>query len=345
VRVAVVCPYSFEAYGGVQDQVALLVGELDGAGLDAWAVAPGSGGPPGTRHVGRVTTVRANRSRAPITVSPVAMRRVRRAIADADVVHVHEPFMPVVSPAALWTAPGPVIGTFHADPGRVVRQVYRAAAPLLRRLARRLTAAVAVSPVAAAGVDRIVECREIPNGIDVAAYRPEGPPIAGRVLFLGRDEPRKGLGVLLDAWPRVRDAHPEAELRVIGARRPEPLPGVVYLGRVDEAAKRAELQRSAVVCAPNLGGESFGLVVAEAMAAGAAVVASDIPAFRAVLGEAGVLVTPGAPGPLADAVVRLLDDPDLAVRLGGAARRDAPRFDGAAVAHAYLELYREVLSR
>jgi phosphatidylinositol alpha-mannosyltransferase len=210
---------------------------------------------------------------------------------------------------------------------------------------RRLAAAVAVSPVAGAGVGRITSCREIPNGIDVAAYRPEGPPFVGRVLFLGRDEPRKGLDVLLAAWPRVRGAYPGAELRVVGAHRPEARPGVVYLGRVDEATKRAELQHAAVVCAPNLGGESFGLVVAEAMAAGCAVVASDIPAFRAVLGDAGVLVAPGAAVPLAEAVVRLLDDPESAARLGDAARRAAQRFDGTAVAAAYLEVYGEVAAR
>ncbi len=344
MRVALVCPYSFEAFGGVQDQVALLVRELGDAGHEAWAVAPGSGGPEGTRYVGRVITVRANRSRAPITLSPTAVRRVREAVSGADVVHVHEPFMPVASIAALYAADGPVVGTFHADPGRFVRGVYRGAAPLLRRTARRLDVAVAVSPVAAAAVAGLVQCREIPNGIDVDAYRPADAAVAGRVVFLGRDEPRKGLDVLLEAWPAVRAEHPGATLRVVGSQRSGPAEGVEYLGRVDEAHKRDELRRAAVLCAPNLGGESFGLVVAEGMAAGCAVVASDIPAFRAVLGDAGVLVEPGSPAQLSSALARLLGDPGTAGKYGELALRAAGRFDGAAVAAAYEGVYRSVAS-
>jgi phosphatidylinositol alpha-mannosyltransferase len=344
VRIALVCPYSFEAFGGVQDQVILLVDELRAAGHEAWAVAPGSGGPEGTRHVGRVVTVRANRSRAPITLSPAAVKKVRSAVAGAHVVHVHEPFMPMASLAAL-RAEQPVVGTFHADPGPMVRLVYRVGAPLLRSLARRLAAAAAVSPVAAAAVAGLVPCLQTPNGIDVAAHRPEAAPDAHRVVFIGRDEPRKGLDVLLEAWPAVRAEHPSAQLRVVGTERPEAPEGVAYLGRLDEERKRAELKSASVLCAPNLGGESFGLVVAQGMAAGCAVVASDIPAFRAVLGGDGVLVEPGSASALAGAVTRLLGDTGEARRLGESARRAAGRFDAAAVAAAYLEVYGRVASR
>jgi phosphatidylinositol alpha-mannosyltransferase len=160
------------------------------------------------------------------------------------------------------------------------------------------------------------------------------------VVFVGRDEPRKGLDVLLDAWPEVRAVHPGAHLHVVGAERPAGPEGVVFLGRVDEARKRDELLEASVLCAPNLGGESFGLVVAEGMAAACAVVAADIPAFRAVLGDDGLLVEPGDPNTLGSAVAGLLADPAAAGRLGERARRAARRFDAGAVAAAYLDAYR-----
>lgn len=341
MRIAVVSPYSFDAFGGVQDQVALLVGQLRAAGDEAWAVAPGSGGPSGTRHVGRVTAVRANRSRAPIGLMPGTARRVREALSGAQVVHVHEPLMPAVSIAALLGSPVPVVATFHADPSRVVRGLYRAGAGLLRRLVRRAAVVTAVSPVAAGAVRPFAEARIVPNGIVTAGYAPGGPPAAGRVVFLGRDDPRKGLDVLLAAWPAVRRAVPGAHLRVIGTMRDTGPEGVEFLGRLDEESKRAELREASVLCAPNLGGESFGITLAEGMAAGCAVVASDLPAFRAVLGDAGVLSAPGDGAALAGALSGLLADAGEIERLGAAARHGAARFDAARVAAAYANAYRD----
>jgi phosphatidylinositol alpha-mannosyltransferase len=341
MRIAVVSPYDLGAPGGVQDQVVALVRGLRESGHDSWAVAPGSGGPEGTRHAGAVMSIPANRSRAPITLDPRAARRVRAAVADADVVHVHEPFMPVVSAAALAAAAPPVVATFHADPSPLVRRLYRGGGFLGRRLLRRAAVVTAVSPVAASAVSHLVTPRIVPNGIDVAAFDPNAAPVPGRVVFLGRDEPRKGLDVLLQAWPLIRAGRTDRQLRVLGARRPGGPLGVTFLGRVDAASKRAELEAAAVFCAPNLGGESFGIVVAEAMAAGCAVVASDLEAFGGVGGEAIVTVPPGDVSALAAAVAGLLDDPAEIERLSAAAAARADRFDFLRVREAYLGCYRE----
>ncbi|MCB2223561.1 MAG: glycosyltransferase family 4 protein [Actinobacteria bacterium] len=345
MRVAVVCPYDLAAPGGVQDQVAGLVERLRAAGHEAWAVAPGEGGPEGTRHVGRTLAVPANRSRAPISLSPRTPARVRAAVDDADVVHVHEPLMPAVSLGVLRSGGPPLVGTFHADPGAVVRGVYRGAAPVLRRLASRLAVVTAVSETARRAVARFAPARIVPNAVDVAAFGSTGASrVPGRVAFVGRDEPRKGLDVLLAAWPAVRAAHPGAELHVVGAARSAAPDGVVLLGRVPEADKRRELAEASVFAAPNLGGESFGIVLIEAMAAGAAVVASDLDAFRAVAGGAASLVAPGDAGALGEAIAALLADGDRAAAASSAGSALVAQYDWDRVAAAYLAAYRDAVA-
>lgn len=344
MKVAVVCPYDLGAFGGVQGQVIALVGWLREAGHEAWAVSPGSGGPPGTRHVGGVVSVPTNRSRAPITLQPRAWARVREAVEGAEVVHVHEPLVPVAGPAAALGGGAPRVGTFHADPGAVVSRFYRGAAPLLRRVLRRLTVATAVSPVAAAAVGRLVTVRVVPNGLDTAVYRPTGAKVPGRVVFIGRDDPRKGLDVLLQAWPLVRTVVPTAGLHVLGASRPSGPEGVTFLGRVSEEAKLRELAEAQALCAPNLGGESFGLIVAEGLAASCVVVASDLPAFRHVAGACGRLVAVGDVAALADALVTVLSDRVEADRLTRAGLQEVARFDRATVLASYLAAYRDALA-
>jgi phosphatidylinositol alpha-mannosyltransferase len=270
--------------------------------------------------------------------------RVREAVAGADVVHVHEPLMPLASLAATRSGPAPVVGTFHADPGRVIRTLYRVVAPVLRRTVHRLRVVTAVSPTAAGAVSRLARVRIVPNAVDVAGYRNDGSlRTGGRVLFIGRDERRKGLDVLLDAWPAVRREHRGASLRVVGGLREAAPAGVEFLGRVDETAKRRELAAARVLAAPNLGGESFGIVLVEGMAAGATVVASDLDAFRAVVGDSGVLVPPGDAAALAEAIASLLADPERAARLGESGIRRAAAYDWPGVVDAYLEAYREAL--
>jgi len=344
VKIAIVCPYDLAAPGGVQDQVIGLVTHLGAAGHETWAVAPGRGGPFGTRHVGRTIRVPANRSQAPVSLSPRTPARVRAAVADADVVHVHEPLMPMTSLGVLRSGTPPSVGTFHADPGAVVRGVYRGAAPVLRRFAARLGVVTAVSETARSAIAHFADARIIPNAVDVAGYREgAGDRDSGRVLFIGRDEPRKGLDVLIDAWPLVRADHPGATLRVVGAVRDGGLDGVEYLGRVSEAQKRAELASAAILAAPNLGGESFGIVLIEGMAAGCAVVASDLDAFRAVAGEAGVLVEPGDSAALAAGLSGLIGDPGRAASVAATGSRVVERYAWARVSEAYLSAYRDAI--
>ncbi len=343
VKIAMVCPYDLERPGGVQDQAIKLCSWLQEAGHDAWLVGPGGSGPPGARLVGPVTVITANGAATPITLSPGAWRRTAEAVSGADVVHVHEPFMPIVSQAATAAADLPKVGTFHADPSRAVRRLYRIGGPMLRRIAGRLTVATAVSPVAAAPLAGLVDVRLVPNGLDMGEFTP-GEKVARRVAFLGRDDPRKGLSVLLDAWSLVLSKVPSAELVVAGPSKRGDHPGVRFLGRVDERQKRELLAKSAVFCAPNTGGESFGIVLAEAMAAGCALVVSGLAAFVHVAGDAAIFTKPGDPAGLAAALVRVLTRPAELDSFAEAAIARVARFDRGVVLDGYVGAYEDALA-
>lgn len=344
MRIGIVCPYDLSADGGVQQLTRELRDRLGESGHDVILVGPATMSTGDIVSVGRTVAIRANRSRVPISVDRGALAATRRALADVDVVHVHEPLVPVVGWAGLWRAK-PVVATFHADPAPWTRLLYRLfARPATSRLGTATL--TAVSEVAAAALPpRWGPVEVIPNAIDASAYDVDVTRNSSRVAFLGRDDPRKGLDVLLAAWPQVRAVHPEAELIVIGATRPIADAGVRFLGRLDEADKRDALASAAVFAAPNLGGESFGLVVAEAMAAGCAVVASDIPAFRPVVGGAGRFVAPGDVFGLARAIGELLEDPVAAEARGRQARKSARRFDWTLVLGQYGLAYESALSR
>jgi phosphatidylinositol alpha-mannosyltransferase len=344
MRIAMVSPYALDEHGGVQDQARRLVEWLRVAGHDAWLVAPGeSGGPDGTVYLGETRRVRTNRSVAPIRLSPGTAKAVEAAVAGADVVHIHEPFVPAVSLGALRVPAIPKVGTFHADPGRGVRLLYGAARRQWQKLAGGLSVAVAVSPVAAAAVEPIVgPPRIIPNAIDLGDFEVGVTKHPDRIVFLGRDEPRKGLDPLLDAFGRIRAARPAAELVVLGASRPG-LPGVRFLGPVDEAAKLRELAAAAIFVAPNTGGESFGLVVLEALAAGCAVVASSLPAFHYVAGDAAVFVKPGDVAAIQRALETMLADPLVRGEYQQRARLRAGAFDREQVVADYLKVYAEAV--
>ncbi len=336
MNIAVVCPYALDRFGGVQAQTIGLVERLRGEGHAAWLVAPGRTGPERARLVGSTITVPANRSSVPVALSPGVPGRVRRAISGADLVHVHEPLMPLVSWSAL-AAIVPIVGTFHADPSDLIRRSYRIAGPVLG-IRRRLAAVTAVSRVAAAAVEPLFdEVTVIPNAVEVGTV-PDMDRVATRVAFVGRDDARKGLDVLLEAWPGVVAAAPDAELVVIGTDRTD-RPGVRFLGRIPDADKMAVLAGAAVFCAPNLGGESFGITLVEAMAAGCRVVASDLPGFREVLGGLGDLVPPGDPEALAGALVTALAAPEDPGRW----RERAAEFDWSVVVPRYLDVYRTAL--
>ncbi len=338
-------PYALDQPGGVQDQVIEIGARLAPHGIEAWVVGPGLSGPEGARLLGSATTIPANGSRAPIALQPSILRRAAHAVEGADVVHVHEPLMPMVGWALLRGGGIPTVGTFHADPSSLIRSTYRRFSPIGRRMVKNLVGASAVSEVAASAVRPILPNLEIiPNGLDTAQYRSEKTRDPHRLAFIGRDEPRKGLDVLLAAWPAIRAVVPAATLDVIGAVRSEQIEGIRFLGRVDGPEKRRILTTASIFVAPNLGGESFGITLLEGMAAGCAVVASDLPAFMAV-GESAVSFFPrGDTQALARRVTGFLMDEESLTMAADAAVRRSSFYDWATVLPAYILMYRSALS-
>ena len=338
MKIAVVCPYDLGLPGGVQQLTIELVDHLRDSGHEAWLVGPGERD--GASSVGATTRIRANRSVVPVALGPGAGRRTRAALVGADVLHIHEPLIPRVSTSALGVGI-PKVLTFHADAPRWASAAYR----LLERpmpLGRNVV--TAVSPVAAAALPSAWGPVEIiPNGLDVAAYTPDEPRRRARVTFLGRDDPRKGLDLLLTAWPQIHAAVRGAELVVMGATRDTAIEGVRFVGRVTEEDKRRLLASATVHVAPNTGGESFGIVVAEAMAAGCAVVASDLPAFTAVMAGAGIHVPVGDAAAISRAVIGLLTDAEAAHRHSEAGTARAAAFDWSVVAGRYVAAYRRAV--
>lgn len=345
MKIAVVCPYALDAVGGVQAQAIQLTEQLRAEGHEAWLVGPGGDKTVGKRNLGSTVRIRVNRSVAPIALNPRSGRRALHAIAGADVVHIHEPFAPFVSLGVLVEGSPPKVGTFHAAPGWGISAFYKTAAPLLSRIANRLSVATAVSPVAASAVASVVEkLRIIPIGLDVNAYPLSLPRHPHRVVFLGRDEPRKGFSVLLSAWTEVRKNLPTAELVVLGLTRSEPTEGVRYLGHVEERIKREELAQASVLCAPNLGHESFGTVLLEGMAAGCAVVASALPAFERVLENAAVLLPPGDSRALAASLLNLFCDTELREKLAQRGQEKVRQYTWDRILPQYLNAYREAIA-
>ncbi len=343
MRVGLVCPYDLSMPGGVQDQVIRLRRWLDGSGHSVKLIAPGEADVPGFVSAGPATIIPANGAATPVALSTSAGRRVVDELRDVDVAHVHEPLMPQVSLTALRRATVPLVGTFHADVSAPAEAVYRVGRPLTRKWFRRLNVITAVSPIAARVVADTGRVRIIPNGIDVEEYASDEKD-PNSVAFLGRDDERKGLRYLLAAWPAIRAARPDAELTVIGAEGNGPAPqGVRFAGRVTEETKRELLRRTAVFCAPNLSGESFGIVVVEAMAAGCAVVASGLPAFVRVAGDAARYVAPGDAEGISREVVRLLEDHEAALELGRLAAEASEQFGRGRVADAYITAYEDAL--
>ncbi|HWN35331.1 MAG TPA: glycosyltransferase family 4 protein [Pseudonocardia sp.] len=377
MKVGIVCPYSLDVPGGVQSHVVDLAKALLALGHSVNVLAPAElprdeparAGQPGlpdfVTPAGKAVGVRYNGSVARLTFGPVAYSRVRRWLGehDFDVLHLHEPIAPSLSMIALAVADGPIVATFHtANPRSRALTTFQG---VLRPMLEKITARIAVSPLARRvqvehlGGDAV----EIPNGVDVARFA-DGPALPGyprpgvrTVGFLGRfGEPRKGMDVLLEA---LRALPPEraasTRLLVVGRgdeaalrRRAgaELAARMDVLGEADDLTKAAALRSMDVYCAPNLGGESFGMVVTEAMAAGAPVLASDLDAFRRVLddGRAGVLVPTGDPAALAGALGALLDDDRRRAGLAAAGRARAARWDWPVIAESVLRVYQAAIA-
>jgi phosphatidylinositol alpha-mannosyltransferase len=341
LRVGLVSPYDLGVPGGVQSQVLGLASYLGGHDIDTVVIGPGL--PPGVKGVdlGGSVAVPGNGSKVPIVLDPRSRRKVREVAAGLDLLHVHEPLMPLVSLFATHSGP-PVVATFHAAPGSMGRLAYRIARPAMNWLLGNTAAVTAVSRTAASALPDGLEARIIPNGLDVAAMKGDGHRDPGRVSYLGRDEPRKGLDVLLAAWPHVVQAVPGATLTVMGADRGDA--GVEWLGRVDQLTKTQVLGSTAVFVAPQLGGESFGIVLLEAMASGAAVVSSNLDAFVDVADGAARFFPAGDSTALAKAVVEVLNDPPERDRLAAAGMEVAAGYDWDVVGASYRSLYAEIAS-
>jgi phosphatidylinositol alpha-mannosyltransferase len=363
MRIGIVCPYSFDVPGGVQNHVLDLARALIALGHEVSVLAPADEDsaaelPSFVVPAGRAVPFPYNGSVARIAFGPISSARVRRWLnrGDFDVLHVHEPLALSLSMLAVLNSSGPVVATFHTAMTR--SRALSAAQGVLRLVLERITARIAVSALA-----RKVQVEhldggavEIPNGVDVARFAaasplPGWPGTGGALGFLGRfTEPRKGFPVLRDAFVSLAEARPGLRLLVAGpGDTDELLSGlpaglrdrVTYLGLVSEQDKARMLRSVDVYVAPNTGGESFGMILTEAMAAGTAVVASDLDAFRRVLdgGRAGRLFTTGDAPALASALGSLLDAPDERASLVEAARSVVASYDWPVVALRVLEVY------
>ena len=364
-------PYSWSFGGGVVDHAEAQARALEELGIETRLLIgndpPGSfsrvlhprtgrhGEPPPTViPLGRSVIVPGNGALSNLVLSPSAVPRLRRALEreEFDLIHVHEPLAPMLSPAALALWDGPAVATFHAAGDTAWRPIGGA---LWGFLLDRIDLRVAVSEQArsTAAAFAAGDYEVIPNGIDLP---PEVDPgdRKHQIVFLGRHDPRKGLPVLLRAWPRLRERG--LRLRVVGAdplavrlllaRLRLPDDGIDVLGYLDDDALTEELSAAKLVVAPSLGNESFGMVITRAFACATPVVASDIPGYRElVTPETGALAPPGDPDALAETIASLLADEDARAERGLAARELAvSRYAWPLVASKLADGYERVLA-
>lgn len=375
MKLALVSPYDFAYPGGVTQHVANLAEQFLAFGHEVHIVAPSSDDESEpiasvdapVHCIGRVVSIPANGSVARITLSLRSYLQAKQLLQEQqfDLVHLHEPLMPALPLTVLRHSNTTNIGTFHAFRNTPLTYFY--SKPILRPFFRKLHGHITVSSAAQEFVGEYFPAnyRVIPNGIDFERFNrrdPRLPELAAdrpTVLFVGRLEKRKGLKFLLRAWPKVLERQPEARLVVVGRGRP--LEGyrrfarrqgwspedVVFAGYVPGEDLPRYYQSCDVFCAPNTGQESFGIVLLEAMAAGAPIVASDIPGYRDVVsdGVQGLLVEPQKPAAIADAVCRLLANPELRASMRRAGQEKAQAYDWPRVAAQVLDYYAEVLER
>lgn len=367
MKIGLVCPYSFDRPGGVQNHVLGLAEHLRAHGHTPAILAPGEldlTDPLQVRladvftSAGAALPVPYNGSIARVNFGPVSAGRVRRWLRreDVDLLHIHEPITPSVAVLALWAAEVPVVATFHTATPR--SRTMQLAGATMRATVEKIDAGIAVSESARRvvvqhlGRDAVV----VPNGFSHSEFDvPVRPSGSGgewrggdrpRITFLGRvDEPRKGLDVLLSALPTVREHVGKIDVVVAGQGRRRLPVGVRALGTLSHAEKTALLRSTDVFVAPHLARESFGIVLLEAMASGAAVVASDLPAFTDLLqtphGTMGRTFAVGDFKALASTLVATLRDLDLVTT--ERARVDSRRFDWSRVGADVLEVYRAAM--
>ncbi|MBA3280856.1 MAG: glycosyltransferase family 4 protein [Acidimicrobiia bacterium] len=354
MRIGMVCPYSLSVPGGVQEQVLGLARALRVKGHPTRVLAPVDGPPPDgwVTSLGNSIPTVANGSVAPIAPDPSAQLRLIRAVRDEgfDVLHLHEPLAPGATMTACLLKPTPLVGTFHAA-GSSASYVYFS--PALKWMSSRLDIRAVVSAEAEALAKEHLggTYEHLFNGVEIDRFAKADPwpTEAPTIFFLGRHEPRKGLDVLLQALPML-----PADLQVwIGSDGPETErlrvrhagdPRLSWLGRLSDEEKRRRLRAADVFCAPSLRGESFGVVLLEAMAARTAIVAADLSGYRLVVrpDRDGLLVPPGDVRALGTALARVLGDADLRDRLVASGNERATEFSMDRLADLYLGLYERV---
>ena len=367
MRIGLVSPYSFDVPGGVQLHVRDLADFLAGAGHHVSVIAPSedtSQLPDYFVSAGRAMPIRYNGSVARLAFGPIAATRVNRWLEQGhfDVLHVHEPMSPSVSLLALWAFDGPVVATCHTSTVR--SRAMLAANPLLRPALEKIVGRIAVSEdarrtvITHLGGDAVV----IPNGVYVDTFaranpepRWQGTPQRPTLGFLGRlNEPRKGLGVLSEALPLIQQVFPNVRVLVAGpgdqgqalAQVPAQCRhSVEFLGTISDAEKASLFRSVDAYVAPNTGGESFGIILVEALAAGAPVIASDLGAFSRVLdeGRCGRLFANGDSSSLARVAIDVLSDQPLRRELSQIGQRRAQHFDWSEVARRIMSVYETVL--
>jgi len=364
MRIGIVCPYSWDIPGGVSAHVADLAEALIRMGHYVSVLAPAEFDellPSYVVSTGKPRAVKYNGSVARLSFGPNAARKVSKWIEEGefDVLHVHEPLAPSLSVLACWAAKGPIVATWHSSMDR--SRMMLTLSKLAQTAMEKVSARIAVSEAARAtlikhvGGDAVV----IPNGVDVSAFK-DAKPMFGwpgenqSIVFLGRgDEPRKGLAVLVASYPEIRKQHPNVRLLIAGPGEPadtlkslsrEDRASVTVLGMVAPEDKASVLASGTIYVAPNTGGESFGIVLLEAMASGTPVVASDLEAFKRVLGSgrAGITFENENSIDLAKVISDLLANPKQRAELSTQGRLRANEFDWSVVAQRIVDVYESV---
>lgn len=361
IRIGMVCPYGWDTPGGVQTHIRDLAEHLISEGQYVSVLTPVSDDSLDLEdyvvNAGKPISIPVNGSVARVIFGPIASSRAKQWIAsgDFDLLHLHEPAIPSLSLLACSAAEGPLVGTFHVSTPK--KKAIYAIGPILEPIVEKLTARIAVSELARSTLKDHFETDAvvIPNGIDGQKYANAmiSKDYSGEntIGFIGRfEEPRKGLKVLLDSLPIVARFIPDVSYLIAGPGdnkeflnniNPELRNRVKFLGLLSDKEKESFLKSIQIYVAPNTGGESFGIILTEALSAGTAVVASDIPAFKAVLenGEAGALFKNGDSTELAKGLVELLRDKDRREKLASNGKLSAQKYDWQVVAEQIESVY------
>jgi phosphatidyl-myo-inositol alpha-mannosyltransferase len=358
-RIGIVCPYGWDTPGGVQSHVGDLAEYLIAQGHFVSVLAPvinEEGIPDYVTSAGRPISIPYNGAVARILFGPLAFARVKQWISNGnfDLLHLHEPAIPSISLLACWAAEGPLVGTFHAASTR--QKIAFAITPFIEPVIEKLTARIAVSEAAreTLQIHLDTDAVVVPNGIYAKRFSDAhtDPRWSGNTIgFMGRfEENRKGLSVLIEALPAIIEEIPDIRVIVAGPGNPATIleemeprlrQRFAFLGRISEQDKANFMSSVSIYVAPNTGGESFGIILAEALAGGASVLASDIPAFDSLLGHGkyGSLFLSENAQDLAKRAIELLNNPDLRTAIAKAGREYAQNFDWDVVAERIYDVY------